>query len=365
MKKNLSNEYAMSPQPSKSNKVVRGTPSAVPYAEHGVHTKAAVKHKSKKKRKAILIVVSCFLVLMALMLLAMQYMFGDLAIQTLNPDELGINKKLSELYDDVKNIALFGVDTRDPENMEGRSDSIMVVSVDRKNNTIKLTSLLRDSLVPIEGYGKDKLNHAFSYGQAPLAIKTINQAFELDIEDYVAINFQGFSKVIEEIGGIEMEITEAERKQINIYANRDGLQAPKLESAGVVTLNGAQATAYARIRKIDGDDGRANRQQKVLEKLLQELKTIPKSQYPALIKTVMSLTETSLSVDQILAFAPMLLNDPSLERNMIPTEKDNPDNARHNGMWVWKYDLEAAAKRLHSFIYESDSNDAEQSKPSN
>lgn len=348
--------------PTPQNKVVRGNPSQ--HVECGTVGGATTMQRTRtangKKSMRFIIIAFVLLglsVLVAGGVMAAQYMFGDLTEVSLNYHELGVNENVAQISQDqgVKNIALFGVDSRTPGAIEGRSDSIMVVSIDQKNNSIKMLSILRDSYVPIDGYGQDKITHAYAYGGAPLAIKTINEAFHLDIQDYVSIDFSGFASVVDAMGGVEMEITNAERKQINIYANRDGLSAPRIESAGVVTLDGAQATAYSRIRKIDGDDQRANRQQKVLTALFKQLKTLPKTQYPSVVKTVMGYTETSLTIDQIMCFSPMALADITLDGNAVPSEElDDPIGGVYDGQWVWRYDLERASKRVHDFLYEKE-----------
>lgn len=350
------------PKPTPQNKVVRGNlPPGVLQQTAGGTTNMAKSSTNNRAKSFRFIAIAFVLLLLSVLVaggvMAAQYMFGDLTEVSLNYQELGVNENVAQISQDqgVKNIALFGVDSRKAGAIEGRSDSIMVVSIDQQKNTIKLLSILRDSYVPIEGYGQDKITHAYAYGGPSLAIKTINEAFHLDIQDYVSIDFAGFASVVDAMGGVEMEITNAERKQINIYANRDGLSAPRIESPGVVTLDGAQATAYSRIRKIDGDDQRANRQQKVLTQLFKQLKDLPKSQYPSLVKTVMGYTETSLTIDQIMGFAPMILSDIELKGNAVPSEElDDPIGGVYDGQWVWRYDLERAAKRVHEFLYEQE-----------
>ena len=110
----------------------------------------------------------------------------------------------------VKNIAMFGVDSRDGEN-EGRSDAIMVLSIDSRTHTLKMASFMRDSNVYIDGYGYDKLTHAYAYGGPELAVRTLNQNFQLDITDYITVNFYDMTEIVEAFGGVELELTGAAR----------------------------------------------------------------------------------------------------------------------------------------------------------
>jgi LCP family protein required for cell wall assembly len=337
-------------QPTRENKVVRGRPSSV--------TSEPKTGKKKKKKmkvwKKVLIVVAIILVVLVVSCYALfQYIFGGLNIKTIseNPEDLGINTSTLEKYQNSKvtNIALFGVDTRSATENVGRSDSIMILSIDQKNNVLKLTSILRDSKVSIEGHGQEKITHAYAYGGPELAIKTLNQNFDLDIQDYATVNFTQLANVIDAMGGIDIEITEAEREQININANSEGMSAPEVTSSGMVHLNGAQATAYARIRAIDSDNARADRQKKVMECLLNNVKDMSVLEYPKVLKTIMPMVETSMSYTEIMSFAPMLLKDLPLEQNSVPNDEDNAVGG--GNPWVWTYDLEAATDRLHRFIY--------------
>ena len=339
--------------------------------------------KSKKKNRIILIMIIVLEVLLLIVAgafaLFMHY-FGGLDTQPLTSDAsaLGIqsqydfkskiesNDGLNELIDSNKtitNIALFGIDTRS-NNSNGRSDAIMILSVDEIHGKIKLTSILRDSYVPIDKHGKDKIAHAYAYGGPELAIKTLNQNFNLDIREYATVNFNQLSKVIDAIGGIDIEITKAELKEINrivieMHDENSSIDGETLDDYGLVHLTGAQATAYSRIRKIDSDNERANRQQRVLVALFDKCKNMPKSDYPEFIRQLLPLVKTSLSYSDIIDLAPiMLTSNLTIEQNMIPDELiDNPIGGTYNGAWVWRYDLDEAAERLHEFIYEDSLDD--------
>lgn len=267
--------------------------------------------------------------------------------------ELGISSEISDKYGDtdIFNVALFGLDTRDEDSFSGRSDSIIIVSIDRKNNTVKLSSILRDSYVAIDGHKNQKICHAYAFGGAQLAVKTLNQNFNMNITDYVSINFAKLGKAIDMLGGIDIEVTEAERVHLNDIGDDENPNFHYLEQAGQVHLTGEQAVVYARLRKIDSDVERSNRQKRVLEALLVQARKVSPSKYGELLKQGMSLCETSLSFSEIMSFAPMIKSDLRIEMINIPGEEENAIGGTYDGAWVWRYDLQKASEHLHLFIY--------------
>lgn len=247
----------------------------------------------------------------------------------------------------VKNVALFGVD-QDTGSV-GRSDAIMILSIDKENNKIKLTSLARDSLVPIQGHGEEKLTHAWAYGHAKLALKTINQAFGMNITDYAYVNFGEFIELIDYIGGVDIHLNAFEL---------EALKGPmQMESAvGVHRLTGEQALAYARCRA-DSDKNRTARQREVLIAVYEQVRKQPIGKLPDTLKKVLRLCHTTLSSDELMDMAKWaVLGTPTIESLSLPNAQLKPwsgilDRARG---WVYVYDLDAAKKVLYNFIYEVD-----------
>lgn len=194
----------------------------------------------------------------------------DNSLEGLSDEDLAVSAKPAS---GITNIALFGIDTRPDE--PTRSDCMMVMSVNADTGTIKLISLMRDSEVEIEGHGTQKLCHAYSYGGPELAIKTINQTFDLNITDYAEVNFVQMANLIGEVGGVDIDVSEAERveanKYIKEYYESFDMEPELIEEAGYQHLNGIQAMTYARIRKGGtGDDwGRVERQSIVLEAMFE------------------------------------------------------------------------------------------------
>lgn len=283
----------------------------------------------------------------------------------LNYEDLGINAELAmDAPDGITNIALFGIDARN-DNFRGLSDSIMIISIDAVHNDIKIISVMRDSLVEVEGYGYQKINAAYNLGGAPLAIKTLNQTFKLNITDYATVDFVGMAEIIEAVGGIEAELTEGEVRDANIHIEsmhrERGTAEDYIEEAGKQKLNGVQAVAFSRIRKtatINGtnnDPGRTERQRLVMRQMFDKALSMRATQYPRLIKALLPYMETSLDYSDIFELAGILANDGlQFKEDRMPSF----DIMIEYGMNVPRlgsccyYNLDYAAKQMNAFIFE-------------
>ncbi len=283
---------------------------------------------------------------------------------TTDLSELGIYSEAGDdsLTDDasdasITNIALFGVDQREEEAC--RSDVIMVATVDKRHNKIKLTSIMRDSYVPIDGYGQDKINSAYFYGGPELAVKTLNQVFDLKITDYVTVNFSEMAEIVDAVGGVQIDISEAERKDANHNMIEQSAQSGKpvdtIEQAGLQTLSGMQAVAYARIRHVgNADYDRTARQREVMEQIFEKGKNMNPMEYPGLIKQMLPLVETSLDLTEIMDMASIMLRSVTFEDLRIPCNQDLIDGGslKIDGVDYLYYDLDASSEKLHDFIYQ-------------
>lgn len=272
------------------------------------------------------------------------YMVGGLNRAELDESNLSVNESADEK---IINLALFGVDSRNHDYV-GRSDAIMIASINGKTGQVKLISVARDTYVSISGYGQTRINHAYAYGGAELAIQTLNETFGMDITDYVTVNFDSLAEVIDEMGGVMVDVTEAERQQINAYL----LEGAPLQETGYITLNGPQAVSYSRIRKIDSDTMRASRQREVLASLFEKAKEINPLEYPAYVRKFSSMVETSLSNEEILKIAAVGLKDLSLEQAAFPNDYIHSEGQTIGGAWYYVYDLEQAKDMLQQYIYE-------------
>lgn len=271
------------------------------------------------------------------------YMLGGLNRSDINEENLSANEGI----EGVINIALYGVDSRNNDYV-GRSDAILICSINGETGKIKLVSVARDTYVSVPGYYNTKINHAYAYGGPELAIQTLNENFGLDVTDYVTVNFESLADIIDEMGGVMIDVTEEERYQVNAYLER-GLP---LNETGMVNLTGAQAVSYSRIRKIDSDSMRASRQREVLAALFDKALDINPLNYPSYVRKFSSMVETSLSNDEILKIATVGLKKPTLEQAAFPNDYIHSAGEIINGGWYYVYDLEQARDMLHQYIYE-------------
>lgn len=300
----------------------------------------------------------------------------DVELDTsVDPDSLDINPNLP---DNVVNILLIGIDTRDTDLTTGlqQGDVQIILSLNKDTGAVKLTSVLRDLYVTIPGYkNKNRINVAYARGGGALAMRTINSNFGMNIQYYATINFYGLASIIDAIGGIDVEMTKTEANAINVYLrahppkydNTDGSERVALKKQdGVQHLDGVQAVMYARIRHIDNDFQRTARQRKLLELLLNKvMQDMTIDKLMSLMETSLPYVETNVGLNTMLELALGLLNsgivqkaqsgEPLLEQQRIPLDE------------TWKYDTTPggssvvvfrSTKRkteniqaLHEFIY--------------
>lgn len=217
----------------------------------------------------------------------------------LNEDNLNVSAQAKEQLAEYRNIAIFGVDSRDDSYGKGnRSDCIIIASINNKTKEVKLISVYRDTYVQIEGHGLDKITHAYSYGEAPLAIKTLNTNLDLNIKEFVTVNFETVKDVVDYIGGISMPITAEEISHI-----------PGIKKAGTQTLNGEQALAYARIRYATGGDyKRTERMRDVLTAVANKLKTLNISQLNGFADEILPKVYTNITASDIFTLIPSAMS---------------------------------------------------------
>lgn len=322
------------------------------------------KKKRKKwsgKKKALVIIISILCVIALLIggaFLYVKLMLGQVDREDLNLDDLGISQEVLDKYNntDVTNIALFGVDTRDMDSDSGRSDALMILSIDRVHSKIKLISIARDTYVAVEGHGNTKITHAYAYGGAQLAVKTLNQNFDMNIEDFVTVNFAQLANIIDYVGGVTVNVTEDERQVMNRYVNElnsIGIPTEPLQQTGDVKLTGGQAVAYSRNRYTGSDIQRAERQREVLMALFDSAKQLNVTQYPGLISMVLSECTTSLTDEEMMSIGMWAVTSgATIEEAGLPNADCNSHGETINGTWYFVYDLDVATDIIHKFIYD-------------
>lgn len=270
--------------------------------------KQSPKKKRKKKRKSFLskflgrllgVVIIIFLLLFGIYSCTVMGM-----IKKINYSETGnrsrTNGALSANY--VTSVLLIGTDGRN-ESEQGRSDTMILLSLNSKSKTVNLTSFMRDCYVEIPDYGWDKLNAAYSYGGAELLMDTIEHNFGIRIDDYISVNFVSFANIIDSVGGIKIDVSDAEAQEINTILQAevnsimgDDTLSDLLSSGGKdILLNGKQALSYARIRYVgNADFERTERQRKVMELVMNKIKSFSPSSLSNISKSVMPNVSTNM-----------------------------------------------------------------------
>ena len=281
----------------------------------------------------------------------------------LDKENLGVNNEHSQKH--IINVALFGVDTRNGESMEGLSDSIMVLSINKKTHQLKLVSFLRDSVVDVDGQLR-KINTAYSRGGYELAIKTLNENFALDITEFATVNFGAMAELVDLVGGVEIEVTQGEINDkvyginalIKEQSDIKGVDPVYVKEPGLQKLNGIQAVAWARIRKSatstgERDDfGRTDRQREVLNQLFKKATKMSFTKLLTLVREFTPHVTTSLNESKIMDLLP-LVKGASLTSERIPKDYSwritNYQTGVSSGLY---YDRDFAQRILRAFLYE-------------
>ena len=248
--------------------------------------------------------------------------------------------------DYVYNILLIGVDDR-KEGQTSRSDTMMLISIDKQNKQLKMLSFMRDTYVEIPGHGKAKMNAACTYGGPELVMETIEVNFGIEVDNYMLVDFNAFKDIVDNLGGVTVDVEKHEAE----FINRTSRQ--KIDYGEDVKLNGEEALVYVRIRKLDSDFYRTQRQRKVISAIVESAK---KTNPVDLIKTVegiMPYLETDMSPAQLTVFAESALFYISYDmvQGRVPFDKEY-SSKRINGQDVLCVDLERTKELVHNFIYE-------------
>ena len=309
----------------------------------------AVTKPPKKKKGLFRKIKTAFIILFVLYIGLTGYILSIVSNVTYNKDARGRNKYVtaSSLESDmfVENILILGVDRREDE--ESRSDTMILASIDKRNKKIKLTSFLRDTLVTIPEYGDMKLNASCFYGGAKLVKDTIEYNFGIDIDHYMLVDFEAFRGIVDGIGGIDVEITEDEA----IYL-RDTVDIPYIV-AGENHLNGGAALWYCRIRYLDDDFHRTQRQRKVISSIVDTALSQNPFNLVSTAKDVLPYVETdmsSLKLTMLLQGAGLFYLHYDIEQQQIPFENEWYDDII-DGQAVLVLDKENTSEKLREYIY--------------
>lgn len=294
----------------------------------------AQQHRKKKKSNAaskFLFRLIWILVIIFLLIFGVYSCTSITLIKKMNFAESGSRSHTSGALDAgyVRSILLIGTDGRSLDE-RGRSDTMILMSINSSTDKISLTSFMRDCYVEVPGYGWDKLNAPYSYGGAELLMDTIEHNFGVRVDDYVCVNFISFANIVDSIGGIDIDVSDAEAQEINTILQAevnsimgDDVFSDLLSSGGKLHLSGKQALSYARIRYVGNSDfERTERQRKVIELAMDKLKKMNPITMKNLSQTVLPDVVTNMSVPDLYFLslrAPFLLKY-ERQQMQIPVE---------------------------------------------
>ena len=334
--------------------------------------------KAKKKKKKIIIIPVVILIILAIgasgTLLFINSKLSkvngvsiskkpsDLGIKTQNFDDSNIDKNYT-------NILLLGVDTRDPNTNLGLADSIMILTIDKTHNKIKITSLMRDMLIDnIRGEGvtagttQDRINVIYKEGGGQYSIKAINDNFDMNIKDYIKVNFGDFDKIVDAVGGVDIDISSDEVKVANGYIDEvsklQNIAPQHLTHGGLQHLNGIQALGYCRIRYVGNEDfQRTERQRTVLTAVFKKLSSLNVVQASSMLDTILPDVETSLSkTDMLSETSSIIINKTkTIEQFRLPEDKPGYNyTTTIKGTYFLGWNKALNNADLHKFIFEED-----------
>ena len=327
--------------------------------EKRISPKERQRKKRKRRRKRVVLLCVELFVLASLCVAGYAMLkLGKLNINILDQDKL-------EVYKDTgpyTNIACFGLDSRNGE-LEGgvQSDSIIIVSINNETNDVKLVSVYRDTLLLQADGGHSKANAAYNRGGPEEAISLLNRNFDLDIRNYVSVNFNALVDVIDALGGLEIELTQEEAYYSNGYAAETsrvvGQEMVKIdEVAGTQLLDGVHAVSYARIRYTTGNDfKRTERQREVLEKTMEKAKKADIFTLNKIVDKVFPQISTSLSITDMLGFVSNIMEYNVVETTVFPYALTTSEEVReHKGSYVVPIDFVGNVTKLHQNIFAED-----------
>ena len=316
-------------------------------------------NKIRKKKKRIILRIAMILLAIIVILVGIVVGYGYSKIAQIKYDD--IDETQIEVNEGVetkgyRNILLLGVDSRQNEYSNTLSDSIMVVSINQDTKKVRIASVYRDSYLKI-GKSFDKVTHAFAKGGPTLSLSTINTNLDLDIKEYVAVNFMVVVDVVDAVNGVEIDVTSQEVKYINEYIDEvndvTGHNSKHVTKPGKQTLDGVQAVAYSRIRYTSGGDyKRTERQRDVLELVFQKVKKMNIGQLNNLADSVLKEVSTNINAAQIIGLLTQVASYDIEENTGWPFDVKGYQPGK-----VWygaPVNLEKQVKELHKFLFDEE-----------
>lgn len=326
----------------------------------GKHSEEKPKTKSKALKiflRIILVILIIIVILAGIAAGLVADKLGKINVEEIDKTAIGISEETKEELSGYRNIALLGIDSRaDDYGLGNRSDCIIIASMDQKTKNIKLMSVYRDTYMQVEEHGKqvlDKVTHAYSYGGAQNTLKSLNTNLDMNISEYVTVNFDAVIAAVDAMDGVTIDIDSSELKYINDYINAtsqsSGVKSSSITKAGKQKLDGVQAVAYSRIRYTAGGDyKRTERMRTVIEAMLTKAKSLSVGQLNKLVDTILPRVSTNISVTEILGLVPSIASFNITDSLGWPYETKGITLDRWYGVPVT---LESNVEQLHREVF--------------
>ncbi|MBE5880966.1 MAG: LytR family transcriptional regulator [Lachnospiraceae bacterium] len=336
------------------------------------------ERQKKKRNRIILITVEVFVLFLMLMALYVVSLYGkiektdisedDIVINqgiapsndTVNKDDIATNEISSGHMDGYRNVALFGVDSRDNSLGKGtRSDTIIIASINEETKEVKLVSVYRDTYLNLGNDSYGKANAAYAQGGPLQAINMLNMNLDMNITDYVTVGWAGVADTIDALGGIEIDVDEAEISHLNNYQvetskslGEDSFE--RVTKTGMQTLNGIQAVSYCRIRYTAGDDfKRAERQQEVIQAILDKAKSGNIATLNKAANTIFEEISTSLTFAEVMDLLADVASYSIGATGGFPNEQYRTTGSVGAASCVISTNVTEDVKQLHQFLFGS------------
>ena len=326
----------------------------------GKHSEEKPKTKSKALKiflRIILVILIIIVILAGIAAGLVADKLGKINVEEIDKTAIGISEETKEELSGYRNIALLGIDSRaDDYGLGNRSDCIIIASMDQKTKNIKLMSVYRDTYMQVEEHGKqvlDKVTHAYSYGGAQNTLKSLNTNLDMNISEYVTVNFDAVIAAVDAMDGVTIDIDSSELKYINDYINAtsqsSGVKSSSITKAGKQKLDGVQAVAYSRIRYTAGGDyKRTERMRTVIEAMLTKAKSLSVGQLNKLVDTILPRVSTNISATEILGLIPSIASFNITDSLGWPYETKGITLDRWYGIPVT---LESNVEQLHKEVF--------------
>ena len=327
------------------------------------------KKKKMNKGLKIFLIILLVLVIFILGLGIAGYTFvngkiGKMQKENIDTTAVGISEETKQELKGYRNIALLGIDSRaDDYGLGNRSDCMMIASINQETNEIKLISVYRDTYVYVMENGTkrlDKITHAYSYGGAQNTLKSLNEAMDLNITEFVTVNFDAVIAAVDSLGGVYIDIDESEIKYVNDYidatSESSGVKSSHITHSGRQKLDGVQAVSYTRVRYTAGGDyKRTERMRTVVEAMLSKAKTLNVGQLNSFADTILPKIRTNISTSEIWGLIPKLASFKVTESIGWPYDTKGITLDRWYGVPVT---LQSNVERLHKEAFEQEDYEA-------